>query len=401
MKKRTFACRVGSLVLALGLAACGGGGGGNAAAALVSGSGTTPVACPAGQVALEAGCTDTAATAAMVSGIVRKAMSDLNLRSAIVSVNVGDTPVLAQAWGESQAGQSATLDMHWRIGSIGIAFLTTAMLQLQDQGLLGIDDKLSKWLPNYPRANDITLAMLANSTSGYAEYVDLKVLPIYADVHRQWTEDELLQATFAQPMACEPGTCFHYSHANFIVLGQAMEKASGKPLDQLIRTGILQPLGMNDTRSDPTAFIPSPVLHAFSTDLGSYQDSSDWSPSWTTAAGAIMTSNVPDVMRAAAAIATGRLISRQSYLQFVGPQTSTLPPWSSKQYYGLGIFLSNGWIMQNPFFFGYSGVMAYLPAQKIAIAVTSTLGPNASFSGNASTQLFNRIAQGLAPSSPP
>ena len=202
-------------------------------------------------------------------------------------------------------------------------------------------------------------------------------------------------------MACEPGTCFFYSHANFIVLSQVMEKASGRKLADLIRTGILEPLGMGQTGSDPTAFIPAPVLHAFSTDLGSYQDSTDWNPSWTTAAGAIMTSTVPDVLHSAAAIATGRLISRQSYAQLLSPRTGSLAPWTATRHYGLGIVVTNGWVLQNPYFFGYSGVMAYLPSQKIAIAVTATLGPGATFDGNMSQKLFERIAQGLAPSHAP
>ena len=396
LNKRRFRTLAWSLPLLLGVTACGGGSDLSAATATAALAG-----CPAGQVKLESGCTDTAKTAETVEGIVRDAMAELDLRSAIVSVKVGDTPVISKAWGESADGQTATLDMHWRIGSIGIAYLTTALLQLQDQGVLSIDDKLSKWLPDYPRANDITLAMLANSTSGYAEYVDLNVLPLYADVHRQWTQDELIQASLAQGMKCEPGTCFFYSHANFDILGRVMTMASGKPVADLIRTGILEPLGMRETHSDSTSFIPAPVLHAFSTDLGTYQDSSDWNPSWTTAEGAIMTSTVPDVMRSAAAIATGQLISSRSYAQFLAPTTAALPPWSSSRYYGLGIFSPNGWVLQNPYFFGYSGVMAYLPAQKIAIVTTSTLGPKASPDGNMSEQLFKRIARRLAPSSVP
>jgi len=359
-------------------------------------SGNEP-ACAQGQIRLAFGCADAAKTAERVRAIVRETMRKLDLRSAIVSVRVDDTPVLSQAWGESAARQPATLDMHWRIGSIGIAYLTTALLQLQDQGVLSIDDKLSKWFPDYPRANDITLAMLANSTSGYAEYAKLDLFPLYDDIYYQWSEDELIQISFKQGMDCEPGTCFSYSHANFIILGQVMAKASGKPLADLIRTGILEPLGMHETRSDATPFVPPPVLHAFSTDIGNtYQDSTGWSPSWTTAAGAVMTSTVPDVMRSAAAIATGQLISPKAYAQLLDPRTASLPPWTPSQYYGLGIFVSDGWIMQNPFFFGYSGVMAYRPAEKIAIAVTCTLGPKADFSGNTSTMLFQRIAQGLA-----
>jgi CubicO group peptidase (beta-lactamase class C family) len=393
MRLRTAVAR--SIMLAgLGLAAaCGGGGGGGGAAVALAASG-----CPAGQIALESGCADAALTADQVRGVVRDAMAELDLRSAIVSVSVGDTPVLTQAWGESAPGQPATVDMHWRTGAIAIAYLSTALLQLQDQGVLSIDDKLSRWLPDYPRANDITLAMLANSSSGYADYVNLDVLPLYDDVHRQWTQDELIQAALSQPMKCAPGTCFAYSHANFVILGRVMAMASGKPVADLIRTGILEPLGMRDTRSDSTAFIPAPVLHAFSAERGQYEDSTDWSPSWTLAEGAIMTSTIPDVMRSAAAIATGRLISPEAYAQLLDPRTAAFSPRGMARYYGLGIFVSNGWLLQNPYFFGYSGVMAYLPAQKIAIAVTSTLGPRASPDGNMSESLFQRIAQRLAPS---
>uniref|UniRef100_UPI000D43AC47 serine hydrolase domain-containing protein n=1 Tax=unclassified Variovorax TaxID=663243 RepID=UPI000D43AC47 len=378
---------------ALGLlAACGGGG---HAAPL-----TAVPGCPGGQVLLEAGCTDTAQVAELVRGVVRDTMPALDLRSAIVSVAVGDTPVLTEAWGESAPGQPATTDMHWRIGSIAIAYQATALLQLQDRGLLGIDDKLSKWLPDYPHADEITLAMLANSTSGYADYVDLAVLPLYQDVHRQWTENELVEAALSQPMKCAPGTCFSYAHTNLVILGRVMAMASGQSVASLIRSGILEPLALHDTRSDSTAFIPAPVLHAFSSDRGRYEDSTDWNPSWTIGDGAIMTGTVPDVMRSAAAIATGRLVSPKSFAQLLAPRTAGLAPMTAERYYGLGILVSDGWVFQNPFFFGYSGVMAYLPAQKISIAVTTTLGP-ASPEGNTSEQLFKRIATRLAPSRSP
>jgi CubicO group peptidase (beta-lactamase class C family) len=370
--------------------------------ALLSGCGGSDggTSCALGQVWLESGCTDTAKAAEQVRLVVRETMKELDLRSAIVSVSVGDAPLLTEAWGESAPGQPATVDMHWRSGSIAIAYLTTALLQLQDQGVLSIDDKLSKWLPDYPSAADITLAMLANSTSGYADYVDLDALPLYKDVHRQWTQDELIAAAFTQPMKCKPGTCFSYAHTNFVILGRVMAMASGRSVAELIRTGVLEPLDMRQTRSDSTSFIPAPVLHAFSSDRGTYEDSTDWNPSWTIAEGSIMTSTIPDVMRSAAAIATGRLLSPKAFGQFLEPRTASLPRLSPERYYGLGILVLNGWVLQNPSFFGYSGLMAYLPPKRIAIAVTTTLGP-ASPDGNTSDQLFRRIAQKLAPSQAP
>lgn len=393
---RTFASKVPGLRHRLAVVCAGG------VLALLSacGGGDDDENCAIGQVVLEATCTDSAKAAERVRRMVRKTMTELDLRSAIVSVSVDDTPLLTEAWGESAPGQAATVDMHWRSGSIAIAYLTTALLQLQDQRVLSIDDKLSKWLPDFPHAADITLAMLADSTSGYADYVDLNVLPLYKDVHRQWRQDELIKAALAQPMKCKPGTCFSYAHTNFVILGRVMAMASGRPVAELIRTGVLEPLGMRETRSDSTPFIPPPVLHAFSSDRGRYEDSTDWNPSWTIAEGAIMTSTVPDVMHSAAAIATGRLVSPEAFAQFLEPRTASFPQMSTERYYGLGILVSNGWVMQNPSFFGYSGLMAYLPSKKIAIAVTTTLGP-ASPEGNTSEQLFRRIAQDLAPSRTP
>jgi D-alanyl-D-alanine carboxypeptidase len=61
--------------------------------------------------------------------------------------------------------------MYFRNGNVAIAYLTTILLRLQDRGRLSADDKLSNWFPGLPEANRITLRMLANSTSGYSDYV--------------------------------------------------------------------------------------------------------------------------------------------------------------------------------------------------------------------------------------
>lgn len=66
----------------------------------------------------------------------------------------------------------------------------------------------------------------------------------------------------------------------------------------------------------------------------------------------------------------------------------------------MGLFTDNGWIVQNPLFSGYQAVMAYLPAEHITIAVTTTLGPKSDPSTNYSTDLAKQIAAYLAPNHP-
>jgi hypothetical protein len=142
------------------------------------------------------------------------------------------------------------------------------------------------------------------------------------------------------------------------------------------------------------------VLHAFDAERGKYEESTYWNPSWTLAGGAIMTSNIPDILKSATAIGTGALLSPQSHRLQLAPLTAKFKPWSATSYYGFGVFTINDWILQNPSFAGYAATMAYLPSRKLAIAVSVTLKEKASLDGNFSTNVLKEIAAYLAPESP-
>ena len=352
-----------------------------------------PVACNGGKILVGEECLTRESLASRIDEIVRKAIADKDLKSVIAGISIDGAPVLTKAWGESMTGVPATPDMHFRSGSIAIAYLGVVTLQLQDKGRLSLEDKLSKWFPEYPKADRITLAMLLNGTSGYADYVNLKILPLYQNPFRSWQPDELIALGLKQPMVCEPGTCFAYAHTNFVILGKVLEKVSGRGVDELIRDGILVPLALNDTRSVSTAEIEPPVLHAFDAERGIYEDSTYWNPSWTLARGAVMNSNVHDLLKSATALGTGALISPESFKLQLAPTTSKFKPWSETSYYGLGIVVIDGWIVQNPSFAGYAATMAYLPGRKLAIAVSATMGETAPEEGNLSTVVLKEIAR--------
>jgi CubicO group peptidase (beta-lactamase class C family) len=179
-----------------------------------------------------------------------------------------------------------------------------------------------------------------------------------------------------------------------------LERATGRPLADLIRTGILDPLGLDDTRSDTTAAIPEPVLHAYDRERGLYEESTFWDPSWTIAHGAVMTSSIADILKSAAAIGDGTLVSAESHALQFAPLTANFAPWSGETYYGLGVFSINGWVVQNPSFSGYAATMAYLPARRLAIAASVTVGPEADPDHNYSTDIVKAIAAHLAPEAP-
>lgn len=372
------------------------------AGAGLAGAAPAAPACADGEIAASGQCVAVEEAEARIDQIVREAMTKHHLKAVLAGFAIdGQQPVI-KAWGESMTGVPATPDMHFRNGAVAIAYIRTVLLQLHDKGVLSVDDKLSKWFPDYPKADQITLTMLINGTSGYADYVtdDSFLKQFYADPFRHWRPDELIAIGLGRPTICEPGTCWSYAHTNFVILGQVLEKAAEHPLEDLIRDGVLNPLSLKDTRSEETAIIQAPVLHSFDAERGRYEESTYWSPSWTLAEGAVMTSNIADILKSASAIGEGKLVSPDSHKLQLAPLTAKFKPWSDTTHYGFGVFLINDWIFQNPSFAGYAATMAYLPPRKLAIAVSVTMKENASLEGNFSTDVVREIAAYLAPGAP-
>ena len=125
-----------------------------------------------------------------VMRIVRDTMAEAHLKAVIVRVTVDGNEVVTQAVGESMTGVPATTNMHFRNGAVAISYVSTLLLKLVDEKKVSLDDKLSKWLPEIPHADRVTLGQLAQMTSGYVDYVIGNTEmndALYADPFRRWT----------------------------------------------------------------------------------------------------------------------------------------------------------------------------------------------------------------------
>ena len=409
------------LALALGavvaLAGCGGGTGDGStttstSTATVSTESTTAAKpaergpCPTGRIRTASGCRTFAAAGRDVRAIVQKAFKENELQAVLARVDVGDRTLVALSPGSSMFGAPANLKMHFRIGSMAIPYLIDLLLQLQDEGRLSLDDPISKWFPDLPNADTVTLRMLASATSGYPDWIQENPTfqkELVADPFRQWTSKELLDAAFAQPLPCDPGKCFHYAHTNFIILGRVISKETGEPLAQRIRERIFRPLGLRETDISGLPAIPEPVLHAYVTLRGPYEDSTYWSPSWGISKNLLMTSTIGDVIESAKALGEGRLVSRKAARERIRPITVGLSPqFPSKQlYYGLGVDVANGWLIQNPVQNGWDSIMAVLPSRRITMALSVTETPKAAESAtNFSELLLKELTEYFTPDRP-
>jgi CubicO group peptidase (beta-lactamase class C family) len=387
-------------------------------------TGCVPAATPPAPTTLP---TDTAKAEAVMR-IVTDAMAQSHLKSVIVRVTEGGEEVVTRAVGESMTGVPATTGMHFRNGAVAIWYVSVLLLRLVDQKKVSLDDKLSKWLPEVPNSDRVTLRQLAQMTSGYVDYVIGNTefeKALYEDPFRQWEPDQLLGFATSRPLLYEPGTNWNYAHTNYVLLGEALEKATGKDMPKLLAENVLQPLGLTNTANSFTPEIPAPVLHAFTSERRAalkiptgtrfYEDSTYWNPSWTITHGAIQTTNIYDMEATAAGIGSGKLLSKESYDAMVStdlrgktralPGCTTCAVLNDVYTYGMGIVISGDWLLQNPLFAGEAGVAAYLPSKKIAIAVAVTYQPEAFDDqgnyANAADALFRRIGAALAPDHAP
>ena len=192
-----------------------------------------------------------------------------------------------------------TADLHQRIGSVTKTFTITALLQLVDQGLLSLDDPISDYVPGTPNP-DATLGQLATMRSGIPSYTFNEEFQhiLFTDPSHVWTPQQLVDLVSGQEPDFAPGTQTSYSNTNTVLLGMVIEKVTGQTLDQVITTGIIEPLGLTGTEFPTDATFAEPHAHGYTVqgqDDGVPADATDWNPSWGWAAGA-MTSTLDDLL---------------------------------------------------------------------------------------------------------
>ncbi|HSH21608.1 MAG TPA: serine hydrolase domain-containing protein [Candidatus Caenarcaniphilales bacterium] len=144
------------------------------------------------------------------------------------------------------------------LGSITKTFVAALTVQLAEEGLIGLDDPLSTWLPDYPQSEQITLRQLLNHTSGVFNYFEHSAYnrKVFERPSHHWLPQEILD-TFPGDPYFAPGTGYHYSNTNYVLLGMVIERSTGTSLGELLSSRFWEPLGMNATFFQPDGPVPS------------------------------------------------------------------------------------------------------------------------------------------------
>lgn len=166
-----------------------------------------------------------------------------------------------KAFGEASLATNtpASTTTRYAVGSISKQFTAAALLLEQEKGKVSLDDKVSKYLPELTRANEVTIRNLLSHTSGYEDYAPQDYL--IPEWTKPTTPVEITNGWAKKPLNFDPGTQWQYSNTNYVIAGEILEKVSGQQLLPFLKANIFDPLGMAtagdcDVRSpaDATAY---------------------------------------------------------------------------------------------------------------------------------------------------
>jgi CubicO group peptidase (beta-lactamase class C family) len=269
----------------------------------------------------------------------------------------------------------ATPETPFLIGSVTKQFTAAAILHLQQDGKLSIDEHLAKYFPQYPDGDKITLRQLLHHTSGlhnytaHPDFLARVVRPIAPSDLLAWFQDD--------PPDFPPGEQFEYCNTGYVLLGQIVEKVSGLPLGDYFQKQFFGPLGMHDTGTFHNATPPDRAAKGYSFLAGKLQPALDLDASWLGGAGELY-STVGDLWRWTEALQGGRVLSpdglRDMLAEFTVPKKETLT-----LRYGMGIGHADiEWLPAIGHDGGLQGFLSELmwfPEEKVTVAVLSNAMP--------------------------
>jgi CubicO group peptidase (beta-lactamase class C family) len=255
--------------------------------------------------------------------------------------------IYSQGFGLANIEQKTpvTSQTKFRIGSITKQFVASAILKLQEDGKLSVEDKLSKYFNGYPRGDEVTIHHLLTHTSGIHSFTNKD--SFLTDVVKPVTNDQLLAYFINDKYDFNPGERYQYNNSGYFLLGYIIEKITGDKYGNYLKKQFFEPLGMTNTG------VHTPGLRLEMEAVGYEKSGSDfkkalnWNMDWAGGAGSLY-STVEDLNKWNEALFNGKVLKEQSMKSAFTPvvlKNGSPPP---------GIQYGYGWGINN-----YRGVLAY------------------------------------------
>ncbi|MBB4633601.1 serine hydrolase domain-containing protein [Sphingosinicella soli] len=355
---------------------------------------------------------DKGALAAAIDKVAADAVAAGESPGLQVAVYKDGASVLVKSYGSAdlELNVPVTNDSIFRIGSVTKQFTAVALLKLQEEGKLSLDDTLSKYYPDFPRAADVTLKQMLHHTSGIHSYTDDPSFLQEAGLKRTTDEWVAHFAKMPKLQDFEPGTGWHYSNTAYFLLGGVIEKAEAKPLATVFQDRFFGPLGMQKTAlDDESVILPGRVSGYDATGPNQFKNAAFISMTVPGAAGA-MRSSASDLVRWNAALFGGTLLKPASFKAMIAPgrlnsgkNSSTAVPKMEgfgPFEYGYALFVADvdghQRIGHGGGIFGFSSSLNEFPKDRITVSVIAN-GIGKDVGAGKVADRIERIALGLPP----
>ncbi len=219
--------------------------------------------------------------------IAAQVIEQRGIPSASIAVVKGGKIVYAHAYGKAHLNPdvAAKPEMRYSIGSVSKQFTAAAILILQEQGKLSLDDAVGKYVPGLTRGDEVTIRQILSHTSGYQDYwpEDYLMTPMM----KPETAQQILDTWAKKPPGfLSRGRSGEYSNTNFVIAGEIVEKISGQKLMEFLGEHIFHPLGMKSVwNSDETKLTSTDAMPYIRAALGPLRLAPKEGRGWMFAAG--------------------------------------------------------------------------------------------------------------------
>ncbi len=277
-------------------------------------------------------------------------------------------------------GEVLTTKHAMYMASLGKTFTATVALQLCEQGRLELEAPITRWLSadvtrSIPSSEKIKLRHLLSHTSGLIDYMnDQKAWrsDFVSDSRRQWQHGDTIAYIYDKPLLFEPGTGFHYSNSNYILVGMIIEQVTGQPHHVLIRKRILEPLGLEQTFNGHET-VDNNRAHGYTQERGRMIDTFPWYSHYGLADSG-MHSTPGDMALFIRPLFGGEIISDAMRTQMLTVSGLGRPPSE----YGMGIYVQHNpwgaaqrWYSHDGIDPGYQADMMHLPDHDMTVVLAA------------------------------
>lgn len=286
-----------------------------------------------------------------------------------VAVLRGDQLIYAKGFGFTDVAAAVPVSTSsiFQAGSVTKQFTAAAIMKLQEEGKLSVDDELSKWIPELPtRGNTIRIRHLLNHTSGLPEYTRY-----LTDPYRPLPLASMINLIKDKPFTFATGEGWAYGNSGFYLLGTIVERASGQRYDTFVRERLALPQGLVSTGiCGSTSSLAPPAGYLELNAKGRYEKVDPIEPTNAWSAGALC-STPTDLVRWSKALASGRVVSPSSY-EAMTAYTRYGASGLAGYGYGLGVGSnSHGSVVEHGgSVLGFESYLGHYPAHDLTIAVT-------------------------------